>query len=176
MILYRPVSKTHLLETMRRWRKQWENTLFAIGEANMLCASDQPGAWSARDIVAHAAAYERWLMEWLEASARGAEARPSALDDPNPRRRDRAALELTRAFPLDLVLGDSWLTWERLMMALERLSDEEISDPQRAPEFVRRRWGTDMSLGAAVASLTYEHYRNHLPILREWVCAPAHAS
>jgi hypothetical protein len=175
-MLYKPVTKTHLLNAMQRWRSQWEDTLFAIGEENMLCSGDAPGDRSPRDIVAHASAYERWLMEWLEADARGAQARPSALDDLDPQRRDRAAYELTRAFPLDLVLGDSWLTWERLMMALEHLSDEEISDPRRAPEFVRRRWGPGMSLGLAVACLTYEHYRQHLPALRQWICAPAHAS
>ena len=176
-MLYRPVTKTRLLETMGVWRKRWEEALFAIGEGCLEYAA-APGERSARDIVAHAAAYERWLMEWLEADARGKQARPSALDDLDPQRRDRAAYEMTRSFPLDLVLGDSWLTWERLIMAIERLSEEEISDPQRAPQFVRLHWGNGMSLGAAIANLTYQHYQDHLPALRDWICRriPAHAS
>lgn len=180
-MLYRPVTKTNLLETMAIWRKRWEETVFDIGEERMEAtgaSSQVSDERSARGIVAHAAAYERWLMEWLEADARGRQARPSALDDLDPQRRDRAAYEMTRAFPLDLVLGDSWLTWERLIMAIERLSEEDIADPTRAPAFVRLHWGSGMSLGAAIACLTYQHYHDHLPALREWVGQrmPAHAS
>ncbi|HEX9036162.1 MAG TPA: hypothetical protein VF808_04145 [Ktedonobacterales bacterium] len=158
-------TKAQLIETMRNWRERWEDALFAIGEDCMLCPG-VAGEWSARDIVAHAAAYERWLMEWLEASSRGASARPSPLDDADPQRRDRAAHQLTRSFPLDLVLGDSWLTWERLLVAVERLPEQDLLDSSRAPEFVRHRWGAGTPLAEAVASMTYEHYRDHLPALQ----------
>jgi hypothetical protein len=165
---HQPLTKSLLLETMREKRQQWEETLFAIGEARML-NSGLEGEWSARDVVAHAAAYERWLLEWLEATARGESARPSVLDDTDMWRRDQAAHKLTLAFPLDLVLGDSWLTFERLSLAVERIAEKDLEDVSRAPQFVRRHWGEQTSLGEAIACLTFEHYESHLPALRALV-------
>jgi hypothetical protein len=97
------------------------------------------------------------------------------LDDRDAERRDRAAHELTRAFPLDLTLGDSWLTWERLSLAVERLSEEELADVGRAPGFVRVRWDSYTALWQVIAGLTYEHYREHLPAFYAWadVCCCA---
>ncbi len=162
---HQPLSKSLLLETLRAKRQEWEETLFAIGAAWMLRPGLE-GDWSARDIVAHATAYERWLLEWLAATERGESARPTALDDTDMRRRDQAAHKLTLAFPLDLVLGDSWLTFERLCVAVERLSEPDLEDARRAPQFVRRRWGGQTSLAQAIANLTYEHYDDHLPAMR----------
>ncbi len=162
---HRPMSKSQLLETMRARRQQWEETLFAIGAAWMLRPGLE-GDWSVRDVVAHTTAYERWLLEWLEATARGESARPSALDDTDMRRRDQTAHRLTLAFPLDLVLGDSWLTFERLSLAVERLPERDLEEASRAPQFVRRRWGNQTSLAQAIANLTYEHYDDHLPAMR----------
>ncbi len=168
-MIHRPLSKSLLLETMRAEREAWEAALFAIGEGRMLCPGLE-GDWSARDVVSHATAYERWLLEWLEATGRGDAPRPSVLDDSDERRRDRAAHKLTLSFPLDLTLGDSLLTFERLALAVERLSEKDLEDPSRAPHFVRRRWGEQTALAQAIASLTYEHYRAHLPAMRAWIC------
>jgi uncharacterized protein DUF1706 len=171
-MIHRPLSKSLLLDTMQAERQEWEETLFAIGEERMLRPGLE-GDWSARDVVAHATAYERWLLEWLEAMARGEAPRPSVLDDTDMRRRDQAAHKLTLAFPLDLVLGDSWLTFERLSLVVERLPERDLADAERAPQFVRQHWGAGTSLGEAIASLTYEHYREHLPAMRAWVCEEA---
>lgn len=171
-MIHRSLSKSLLLEMMRAARQEWEETLFAIGEERMLCPG-LAGDWSARDVVAHTTTYERWLLEWLEATARGEAARPSVLDDTDMRRRDQAAHKLTLAFPLDLVLGDSWLTFERLSLAVERLPERDLEDASRAPRFVRRHWGEGTSLGQAIASLTYAHYREHLPAMRAWICEEA---
>jgi len=161
------MTKSLLVEMMQARRQEWEETLFAIGAERMLCPG-LAGDWSARDVVAHATAYERWLLEWLDATARGESARFSVLDDSDPERRDRAAHKLTLAFPLDLVLGDSWLTYERLRLAVERLSERDLEDANRAPEFVRRHWGDKATLSQAIANLTYEHYQDHLPALHTW--------
>ncbi len=166
---YQPMTKSLLLETMRTLRQEWEEALFAIGERRMLCPGLE-GDWSARDVVAHTTAHERWLLEWLEATARGESARPSVLDDTDMERRDRAAHELTRAFPLDLVLGDSWLTFERLSLAIERLSEEDLVDVNRTPQFIRRHWDGKTALWQAIASVTYEHYQAHLPSFHAWAC------
>lgn len=171
-MIHRPLSKSLLLETMRAERQEWEETLFAIGAARML-RPGLDGDWSPRDVVAHATAYERWLLEWLEATARGESPRPSVMDDSDAERRDRAAHKLTQSFPLDLTLGDSLLTFERLVLAVERFSEWDLEDASRAPQFVQWRWGEQTSLAQAIASLTYEHYQSHLPAMRAWVCEEA---
>lgn len=159
------LTKSRLIETMRTTREEWEEALFAIGEARMLYPGVD-GDWSARDVVAHTAAYERWLLERLEAQTNGVSPRPSVMDDEDCARREQAAHALTAAFPLDLTLGDSWLTWEKLNLAVERLPDAQLNDARLAPSFVKRRWGPEATLGQAIASVTYEHYREHLPAFR----------
>src|SRR5262245_17059406 len=112
-----PLVKPQLLIAMRSTREEWEETLFAIGEERML-SPGVAGEWSARDVVAHTAAYERWMLERLDAEVSGVPPRPSALDDEDCARRERVAHTLTAGFPLDLTLGDSWLTWEKLNLAV----------------------------------------------------------
>lgn len=169
------MTKRRLLETMRAERERWEEALFAIGERRMTCPG-LAGDWSARDVVAHTTAYERWLVSWLEALARGETPALSPLDDTDVARRERAAHEATRAFPLDLVLGDSWLTWERLSLAVERISEDDLADASRAPLFVRRRWGAATALWQAIASLTYERYREHIAAFQVWALPQAACS
>lgn len=169
------MTKRHLLEIMRAERERWEDALFAIGERRMTCPG-LAGEWSARDVVAHTTAYERWLVAWLEALARGETPAPSPLDDADVARRERAAIEATRSFPLDLVLGDSWLTWERLSLAVERISEDDLEDASRAPLFVRKRWGAATALWQAIAHLTYERYREHIAAFQAWTLPQAACS
>jgi uncharacterized damage-inducible protein DinB len=166
------MTKARFLETLRERRRQWEDAIAAIGEERMT----QPGfagEWSVRDVVAHITAYERWLLEQIEAAARGEQAPLSVLDDSDMERRNRAAHEQTRALPLDAVMAEARRVWEGLLQIAERSSEADLIEPARAPAFVRKGWGESAALWQGIANLTYEHYDEHLPDFAAWADKPA---
>ena len=159
------MTKARFLEAMRAERRQWEEAIAAVGEERMTLPGFA-GVWSVRDVVAHITAYERWLLDQLEAAARGEPAAPSVLDDGDMEQCNQAAHELTRGLSLDEVMAEAQRAWGGLMAVAERASEEDLIETSRAPEFVRRRWGGDTPLWQGIANLTYEHYQEHLPDFR----------
>ena len=166
------MTKARFLETLRAERRQWEEAIAAVGEERMTLPGFA-GVWSVKDVVAHITAYERWLLEWLEAAARGEPAAPSVLDDGDMKRRNLAAHELTRGLSLAEVEAEARRVWDELIAVAERTSEEDLVEVSRAPEFVRRHWDSDTPLWQGIANLTYEHYQEHLPDFRAWASAPA---
>ncbi len=164
------MTKSQFIATMRAERQQWQAAIAAIGRARMT-APGCAGVWSARDVVAHVTAYERWMLDALEALARGESAPPSLLDDKDMERRNLAAHELTRRLSLDAVEAEAQRVWDRLTQAVAATPAETLLDVSRAPAFVRRGWDDTTALWEAIAGLTYAHYEEHLPDFRAWAGA-----
>ncbi len=158
------MTKARFLKTMRAERRQWEETITAVGEERMTLPGFA-GVWSVRDVVAHITAYERWLLERLEAAARGEEAAPSVLDDGDMERRNLAAHELTRGLSLAEVQAEAQRVWSGLMKVAERASEAELIEPrsragvrqaplgQRYPPLARNRQPDLRALRGTLARL-----------------------
>jgi hypothetical protein len=67
------------------------------------------------------------------------------------------------------VADESRHTFTRLLELVESLSDEELTDPRRTAWFVSRYWSEGIPLWKGIANLSYEHYHEHMPILRNWL-------
>src|SRR6266545_8341315 len=109
------MTKAALLDAMAAGRAGWDDLLVAVGSSRM----DQArvvGAWSVRDVVAHVAAYERWVAAMLLADLRGRPATPRELydrddapppdldgPDPDHARYNAWVVEHARTRPLDEV-------------------------------------------------------------------------
>lgn len=161
------MTKARFLETMRARRREWEAAIAAIG-AERMTLPGFAGVWSVRDVVAHITAYERWMLDHMQAEERGEQAAPSLLDDSDLERRNLAAHARTRDLSLDEVMVETRQIWEGLMAAVERTAEEDLIELVRAPGYVTRGWGRDTALWEAVAGLTSEHYEEHLPDFQAW--------
>lgn len=161
-------AKAQLLETMRSERQLWNDVVAQIGSAHMTQAG-VAGYWSAKDVVAHITAYERWLAEWLEAASRHEFPVPSVLDDADVDHRNRRIYEAAHALPLENILQESQSVFERLLSAIEVLPDDYIIDAQRAEWFMKPYWSKMKTVPEAVANLSYGHYHEHLPDLQRWL-------
>ena len=160
-----PVNKAGLIEVMRNERERWGTLLAAIGEGRM----EQPGAagfWSVKDVMAHVAAYERWLVDWLNAARLGQFPPPSVLDDDDIDRRNAQVYEATRALDLSAVKGGEENAYQELVLIIKGLSEADLFEPERTTWFVRPYWGEGTTLWEAIAGLTYDHWREHLPNLQ----------
>jgi hypothetical protein len=161
------MTRARLLETMRARRREWEEVIAAVGVERMT----QPGfagVWSVRDVVAHITAYERWMLDHMEAEERGEQAAPSVLDGRDLERRNREAHERTLGLSLDEVMAEAKRVWDGLLAAIERTPEADLIEALRAPGYVTRGWGRDTALWEAVEGMTFGHYEEHLPDFQAW--------
>jgi hypothetical protein len=162
------MSKREFIEILCSERERWETCLGDVGEAQMI----QPGVagdWSVKDIVAHVTAYERGLVEWLEAALRGELLELPDLDHPDVDRRNAAIFLQNQGRPLVEVLRESKQVFERLLELVRGLSEAELTEPERTDWFVRSRWNESRPLWKCIADDSYKHYHQHIPDIRAWL-------
>jgi hypothetical protein len=156
------------LVMMRSKRARWEDLLGRIDPDEM----ERPGVagdWSARDVIVHVTAYERGLVEWLEAAGRGEVKKFSILDHPDLDWRNAAILEASRGQSLAAVQAEASRVWGRLLALIEALPDELLLEPERAEWFVKPRWGERRLLWECIADDSVRHYDQHVPDVERWL-------
>lgn len=161
------MNKRELLERIQDERARWETLLSEVGEARMTQAGVE-GNWSIKDIIAHVTTYERWLVERLEAAGRGEQLKIAAdqLDlDP----RNALIQEEKKAEPLPKVLDQSQQVFQQLVTQVEKLSDEDLTEPGRLGPHLDPAWTEGQPLWQCIVADTYEHYRDHMPAIRTWL-------
>lgn len=163
-----PIFKAYLLDTMRKERQHWDALLSAIGPERMT----QPciaGHWSVKDVVVHITAYERWLVNWLEAASRHDFPPPSPLDDADIDQRNAIVYAASKDRSLDDALAEAQHTFQELLRRVETLSEWDLVDPKRTEWFVRPYWNEGTALWEAIINLSYDHYQEHVPDLQAWM-------
>ncbi len=155
-------NKDVLLKQMQAQRAWFEQTLAGMSEAAMVETPVQE-RWTAKDILAHIAAWERQLITWLQAAACG-----EHLDIPAPGNWG-PYLEQFNArcyaencdLPLSDVMAESREAFEELLVELEALPEDPHHECWSTWPGGRPPWG--------LLAEFHEHYREHgEPILR-WV-------
>jgi len=162
------MNKAGFLDTMRAERERWEALLAEVGELRM----ERPGVagdWSVRDIIAHVTAYERGLVEWLEAASRGESVGFPVLDHPDVDYRNAAILRESEDRSLEDILLESQRVFERLLQMVQALSETELIDPHRTEWYVKPRWKEARPLWKCIADDSYGHYHQHIPDIRAWL-------
>jgi uncharacterized damage-inducible protein DinB len=163
-----PMTRARLLETLRRERARWLATIAAAGDEARLLTPGFAGVWSVRDVIAHITAYERWMLDHMEAHERGVAPPPSALTGKDLEARNHAAHQQTLGLSLAEVQTQAQQVWTRLLAAVERAPEADLLDARRAPDFVVKGWGRDTALWEAISGLTWEHYEEHEPNFAAW--------
>jgi hypothetical protein len=147
------MDKAEFLRRVRDDWAAWEAALAAMDDTALV----QPGFcddWSAKDVVAHIAWYEREMIGLIDARAlAGSEAWELSLDE-----RNEAIYQANRERTLDEVREEAAEVHARLLEALETLLDEDLNDPARFAGMP-----SDWQPWEVIASDTFEHYREHVP-------------
>lgn len=157
------VEKSELLNWLRQENEQWEAFLGGIDPTRM----EEPGVcghWSMKDIVAHHAGWQRWLLARVRAAQQG---KPEPLP-PWPAELEEEddinawIYEANRARSLDEVLNDCREVLSAYYAAIERLPD----DVQ-----IEREWRVvtvgDMRFAAGEF---FDHFHDdHEPEIRAWL-------
>jgi hypothetical protein len=159
------MTKAKFLETMQSEHERWETLLSKI-DAEKMEHLGVTGNWSARDIIVHVTAYERGLVEWLEAARQGAVKTFAVLDHPDVDYRNAAILEEKQAYSLEEIEAEEGRVFERLMALVEAIPEEELLEAERTGWYVKPRWGELRPLWECIADDSYRHYRQHTEDIR----------
>ena len=130
----------------------------SVGQMN------QPGAvgvWSVKDVLAHIAFWERYMIGILRAVARGETPQLEAEDETERRNASVVAQYYLR--PLATVIADWHAAREELLEELAALSAADLHDPSRF------RWNEGRPLIGRIMANAYEHEQEHIDQIRAWM-------
>lgn len=153
------MEKSTFLEKLQTTRAEWEALLNKVGEERML----QPGAtgeWSVKDVIAHIMWSEREMIGVCQARALvGSDLWEMTDDERNP-----IMVSWYRDSSLQDVLKEEQQVYANLLVELQKLSDDDLNDPQHfrdmPPAWIP--W-------QVIAGCSFKHYQDHMPDIRAWL-------
>lgn len=170
------MNKSELLSKMQTEYDRWNRLLTDMSEELIV----QPGAvgeWSVKDVIAHIAAWERRSAVQLMADLHGEtptgvavygrECDLATVDKMSEDEFNNWMAEDSRDKSLEEVLAASQRAHQLLVAAVEAMSEEDLSDPQR--QFKGFEWKHERPMWQAIAAVSYEHSAEHETPVLEWL-------
>ena len=162
------MDKRSFLEQLEAERSRWKELLARAGEDRMSLPGVE-GKWTLKDIVAHVTAYERGLVEWLEAAAAGELAEFPLLDHPDLDYRNVQIYLASRDLSVQEVLDASERVFDRLLELVGELPEQELTDAARSEWYDRPRWKQARELEECIADDSFRHYGQHRAGIEAWL-------
>ncbi len=163
------IDKPKLLERMQTEYHFVERTLLLIPD-NWMIEPNAVGTWSAKDTVAHLAAWQRRTLRWITLARAGegiARQHPAELEPGYGWDQIDALNDLTTERDKDRllaeVLTDFRYTFHQLLAEVREATDDELFGRAGVSAFFRD------PLWNYIAGNTYDHYERHIPALRQWL-------
>lgn len=157
------VNKASILDEMSTSYTALEDILASLDKTQYFTEGVIPG-WSIKDILAHIASWHHRLLKWLEAAVRNEE--PTISGPDNVEEMDALNAQFyqeNKSRPLDEVLTDYRTSYQHIMDIVQVMPEEDLISPHRFA------WSKGEPLWQAIAGDTYEHYREHLKQIQEWL-------
>ena len=148
----------NVADLMNRVQYEWSALLHVVKSASheQMCTPG-PGGWSVKDVLAHLAEWERFLLlnQFQEHSPHQAlQVDETMLECPDFDELNAILFERNQDRLIADVLVDLHRTHSQLLAALEQISDSDLTKPVDAIFKA-------VPLIAVVKSTTYHHYREH---------------
>lgn len=152
------MTKTEFLQRQRDAHADWERLLATIPTSRMLDVV--AGGWTVKDVIAHVTWSEREMAGVLKQRALIG----SDLWSVSQQERNDAVWEQNRAKSLLDVLSEAGQVYAELTEELERIEDEELNEARYF-----REMPADWKPWQVIASNTFEHYPEHVAMIRAWL-------
>ena len=160
-----PTNKAELLEQMQTSYAAFEALLAPLSE-EQLSAPGVNGRWAIKDILVHLAAWQTRVSIRLEANARQEEAPLDPINnDEQMNAFNEAMFAANRARPLAEIQAEFRAAVERLQANVDAADERDLFEPGRSV------WLDGAPLWQNVAGNTFEHYEEHVPMIKEWLAA-----
>lgn len=158
------LDKTAIIDKIEKEYQALEDLLAPL-DGWQLTTPGTTDVGSVKDMLAHLAAWQKHLLAILQAACQGKE--PGIpirhLTCEEIERLNQGFYAAARARPLREVWAAFRATYTQVQQAIESLSEEAITDPERFA------WLDGSSLRRLIADSTYEHYHEHGLGIRAWL-------
>jgi len=157
------LNKTSILNEMNASYTTLEKALAPLDKTQYFIEGVIPG-WSIKDILAHIASWHHRLLKWLEAAIRNEE--PGISGPDNVQEMDALNAQFYQentSLSLDEVLADFRTSYQHIFDLVQAMPEEDLLNPHRFA------WSKGEPLWEAIAGDTYEHYREHVQQIHEWL-------
>lgn len=149
-------TRAELLEKIRLSRQELEDTLSGLTPEQM-GRPVLPGGWSAKDALAHIAAWEGRMLHLIDLAVHNQAPEPGELvfSQEDIDQFNEKTFVQNRDHPLDDVQADFQRSYAQSMQVIAGLPDGELFGP------CRHSWLEGQPLWRIVAANTYWHYPEH---------------
>jgi hypothetical protein len=154
------MTKADVLERIQEAYRALDGVLSQLSPEQMQQKGVE-GEWSAKDMIAHIAEWDRRLASWLEEIQRGTLPR-QAVDWSDADEINDQIFHQNKDRPVDAVLADFKLTHQATLDAVSRLPDEMMENSPHFDEY------PDFDLRELIGWETWEHYDEHGEAISEW--------
>ncbi len=155
------LNKEQWLEQIKNVRSDWDSVLAEAGRERMLQAGVE-GQWTLKDVIAHVAFWEERAAVNLEAALEGHPPERSPFAGLNTDAYNEAIYQANKDKTLDEVSQWSRQVHERVVAAVEKLSEEDLTDKTRFPWLTAPLW-------EHVEGNGNEHIAEHTEDIRAWL-------
>jgi hypothetical protein len=159
------VDKTSILNEMSKSYASLEKILTSLDKAQYFTEGVIPG-WSIKDILAHIASWHHRLLKLLDTAILNT--KPAISGPDNVEEMDALNAQFyqeNKSLPFDVVLSDFRTTYQNILDIVQAMSEEDLISPHKFA------WSKGQPLWQAIAGDTYEHYREHLTQIQEWLAS-----
>ncbi len=163
------MSKALLLELLKSRRAEWDAVLAEV-PVEAMTEPGAAGTWSVKDLVAHLNFFESWYGDRLHEQLEGIQYTPTELDWMPFDQRNEIIYQQNRDRPVEEVLAESRVGFQRLLAGVQANPESFLIDPQQfpgAPEPV--------TIWKMLRGDVYEHYGEHIASIRQWLAARSSA-
>ena len=159
------VNKTSILNEMSTSYAALEDILASLHKAQYFTEGVIPG-WSIKDLLAHIASWHHRLLKYLEAAIQNLE--PAISGPENVEEMDALNAQFyqeNKSRPLDEVLVDFRSSYRHILDIVQAMPEEDLISPHRFA------WSKGEPLWQTIAGDTYDHYREHMAQIQEWIAS-----
>jgi len=160
-------NKVALLEKMNCGFAAFQTLLAVLGEAQMTTV-EVNGSWSIKDVLTHLTAWQRAMVDRLQAAVRNEKPALMDLTDEEIDRLNEQFYQEGKSRPLAEVLTDFRTTYLQIVEIVQVLPWEDLADAHRFA------WLNGTPLWRYVAGDTYEHYQEHIEPIQEFLKTSQH--
>jgi len=161
------VNKAELLEKMNCGYAAFQTLLDVLGEAQMTTV-EVNGSWSIKDVLTHLTAWQRAMVDRLQAAVRNEKPALMDLTDEEIDRLNEQFYQEGKSRPLAEVLTDFRTTYLQIVEIVQALPWEDLADAHRFA------WLNGTPLWRYIPGDTYEHYQEHIESIREFLKTGQH--
>jgi hypothetical protein len=157
------VNKVNILNELNTAYMALEVILASLDKTQYSIEGVIPG-WSIKDVLAHIASWQHRLLRWLDAAVRNEEPTISGPDSVEEMDALNAQFYLeNKSLPLDAVLTDFHTSYRQIMDIVQAMPEADLLNPNRFT------WANGRPLWHLIAGDTYEHYREHMAQIQDWL-------